>query len=80
MLIELPLRRKLKSDQIQNLLKAGLIKESCSPYSAPVILVLKREGEKITQLCVDFRKLNTITKTGAELEILCSCFMLLFIA
>ena len=30
-------------DQIQNLLKAGLITESCFPYSAPVTFVLKRE-------------------------------------
>ena len=30
-------------EQIQNLLKAGLIKESCFPYSLSIMLVLKRD-------------------------------------
>ena len=54
-------------EQIQNLLKAGLIKESCSPYSTAVMLLLKRENGKRTWLCDDFSKLNTITKTDTEL-------------
>lgn len=53
-------------EQIQNLLQAGIIKESYSPYSSPVTLVYKREEGKKTRLCVDFRKLNAITKTDAE--------------
>ena len=35
-------------EQIQNLLQAGLIKESCSPSSAPSTLMLKGEEEKKT--------------------------------
>ena len=52
-------------EQIQNLLKAGLIKESWFPYSALLMLVFKREEGKKTLLCVDFCKFN-ITKTVAE--------------
>ena len=48
-------------EQIQNLLKAGLIKESCSPFSAPVTLMLKKKEGKKMQFCVDFCKLNAIT-------------------
>ena len=43
-----------------------MFKESCSPYPAPVTLELKREEGKKIWLCVDFCKLNTITKTDAE--------------
>ena len=43
-----------------------MIKENCSPYCAPVTLVLKREEGKKTLLCVDFHKLNTITKADTE--------------
>ena len=53
-------------EQVKNLLEAGLIKESCFPYSAPVMLVLKIEEGKKTRLCIDFRKLNDITKADAE--------------
>jgi hypothetical protein len=31
-----------------------------SPWAAPIVLVLKKTGD--TCLCVDFRKLNAITK------------------
>ena len=49
-----------------NLLKAELIKESCSTHFAPVTLMLKREEGKKTRFCADFCKLNRITKTDAE--------------
>ncbi|GBM81905.1 Transposon Ty3-I Gag-Pol polyprotein [Araneus ventricosus] len=52
--------------QIKNLLTAGLIKESNSCYSSPVTLAYKRDEMKKTRLCIDYRKLNAICKTGAE--------------
>lgn len=51
--------------QVKALLEAGIIKESHSSYSSPVTLAKKRDEGK-TRLCIDFRKLNTITKTDAE--------------
>ena len=52
-------------EQIQNLLDHGLIRKSTSPYAFPVTLVHKKdEGEK-NRLCIDFRKLNTITITDS---------------
>ncbi|GFX56166.1 hypothetical protein TNCV_3062521 [Trichonephila clavipes] len=52
--------------QIQNLLDAGLIKESNSCYSSPVTLAYKRDEKHKTRLCIDYRKLNAICKADAE--------------
>ncbi|GFT90322.1 retrovirus-related Pol polyprotein from transposon 297 [Trichonephila clavipes] len=52
--------------QIQNLLAAGLIKESNSCYSSPVTLAYKRDEKQKTRLCIDYRKLNAICKTHVE--------------
>ena len=40
-------------------LKAGIIQPSKSPYASQVVIVHKKTGEIC--LCVDFRKLNTIS-------------------
>ena len=42
--------------EIMRLMKAGVIKESKSPYAAPCLLVYKKD--KSPRLVVDFRKLN----------------------
>lgn len=61
-----PLRRRPKvhvdetRQQVQNLLKAGIIEESDSPFSSAYLLVKKKSGEY--RLCIDFRRLNSITK------------------
>ncbi|GFS65850.1 hypothetical protein TNCV_390771 [Trichonephila clavipes] len=52
--------------QIQNLLAAGLIKESNSCFSSPVTLAYKIDEKQKTRLCIDYRKLNAICETDAE--------------
>ena len=47
--------------EIDKLLEGGVIRESHSSWSAPVVIVPKSNGEK--RLCVDFRALNKITRT-----------------
>jgi hypothetical protein len=44
---------------VQELLTAGIIHPSTSPYSSPVIMVLKKEGS--WRMCPDFRSLNKLT-------------------
>lgn len=46
--------------QIKELLKAGLIEESCSPYAAPITMVYKKEEGRKSRLCIDFTELNKI--------------------
>jgi len=52
--------KKEIENQIEGLLKAGLIEESCSPYGAPVTLVYKKEDGRKSRLCIDYRELNKI--------------------
>jgi hypothetical protein len=44
---------------VQELLNAGVIRPSTSPYSSPVVMVLKKEGS--WRMCPDFRALNKLT-------------------
>ena len=46
--------------ETDRLLAAGIIRESNSPYCAPIVLVKKPDGS--WRYCTDFRKLNRITE------------------
>lgn len=52
--------------QIGQLLKAGLIEESSSPFAAPVTLAYKKEDGRKTRLCIDFRELNKLVVPEAQ--------------
>uniref|UniRef100_A0A8C7YJX3 Gypsy retrotransposon integrase-like protein 1 n=1 Tax=Oryzias sinensis TaxID=183150 RepID=A0A8C7YJX3_9TELE len=44
---------------LQDLLQAGVIRESESPFASPIVVVRKKNGD--VRLCIDYRKLNLQT-------------------
>lgn len=53
-------------EQIAKLLDNKLIEESYSPFAAPVTLAFKKEENKRSRLCIDFRDLNKIIVPQAQ--------------
>lgn len=52
--------RKIISAQVEEMMGKGVIRESSSPWAAPVILVKKKDGT--WRFCVDYRRLNAVTR------------------
>ncbi|CAH2105272.1 unnamed protein product [Euphydryas editha] len=54
-----PIEKQIIREKIQELLNAGVIRESSSPFASPIVLVKKKDNSD--RLCVDFRELNSNT-------------------
>lgn len=58
-----PKQKEIVDTELQKMLEQNIIEPTNSPWSAPVVLVTKSDGS--TRFCIDFRKLNSITKKDA---------------
>ena len=57
--------REVINKAINEMLDADVIRRSRSPWSFPVVILDKKDGSK--RFCVDFRKLNQITKENSSI-------------
>nr|GEW01550.1 RNA-directed DNA polymerase homolog [Tanacetum cinerariifolium] len=53
-----PVELKELKEQLQEMLENGFVRPSVSPWGAPVLFVMKKDGSM--HLCIDYRKLNRI--------------------
>src|SRR6266542_4759104 len=58
-----PKNRELLQNEDLKLEQQGLVRKSASPWASPVVIVEKKGGDK--RLCVDYRKLNAVTKADS---------------
>ena len=62
----LPLKKREALNEIlDELLEQGVIVPSSSPWASPVVLVGKKDPADRMRLCIDFTKLNALTKKDA---------------
>ena len=58
----IPFALRDRVDQlVKEMLDQGVVTPSKSPWASPVVLVAKKDGS--TRFCVDYRRINSVTKT-----------------
>ena len=59
-----PAHREIVDQEVDRMLREGIIEESDSGWSSPAVLV-KKKGSDTPRFCVDFRALNQVTRKDA---------------
>ena len=55
--------RDMVESELKDMLENGIVNPSASQWSAPMVLVQKKDGS--LRLCVDYRRLNSVSKIDA---------------
>jgi hypothetical protein len=55
-----PAKHQEVTQMVDKMKNEGIMEDSWSPWSSPVVLVTKKDGS--TRFCVDYRRLNDLTK------------------
>ena len=58
-----PTKREHVRQLVQDMLKKDVVQPSSSPWASPIVVVQKKDGSY--RFCVDYRKINTITRKDA---------------
>lgn len=58
-----PKMQEIIDAEVDEMLAAGVIERSHSPWSSPVVLVTKKDGKK--RFCIDFRAINKVSEKDA---------------
>ena len=55
--------RAIIDEELEKMLKKGLVWPSNSPWSSPIVITRRKDGKP--RFCIDFRKLNSVTRRDA---------------
>lgn len=58
-----PATQEIIDEEVSKMMKEGIIQPSKSPWSSPVVIARKKDGKP--RFCVDFRRVNKVTKKDA---------------
>ncbi|KAK9700984.1 Reverse transcriptase (RNA-dependent DNA polymerase) [Popillia japonica] len=58
-----PAMQKIVNQELDKMLAQGVVERSSSPWSSPILLIPKKDNTY--RFCVDYRKLNAVTKRDA---------------
>jgi hypothetical protein len=60
----IPIHQKpIVEEELQKMLKDGIVEPAEGPWASPIVLVKKKDGS--TRFCIDYRKLNDLTRKDA---------------
>ena len=56
-------QQEIADEEIEKMLRQGIIEPSNSPWASPIVIVTKKDGTP--RFCVDYRKLNDVSRKDA---------------